>query len=140
MKNIVFAALMLFGVSLPTNAGTEVVGDSISVLLWLEFRENNRGEVDNNDAMVIYSLNQDVSGRLYSNGQMELDFDCNEPVAVSIILNGKEVCSTEFVHVERNRVLVFNLSDYGNGAYEVNVYTLDGSVQTAVFDFIGSLY
>ena len=48
---------MLFGVSLPTNAGTEVVGDSISVLLWLEFRENNIGEVDNNDAMVIYSLN-----------------------------------------------------------------------------------
>lgn len=40
MKNIVLVALMLFGMSLPTNARAETTSDSPSVLFWLDFHVN----------------------------------------------------------------------------------------------------
>lgn len=140
MKNIVLVALMLLGMSLPTNARTEMTSDSISVLLWLEFKVNNGGgDIDeNDDAIKPFSLSPSyvVSGKLYSDGLMELTFNNNnEAVTVSVNLNDSEVNNTEFIPVDGSDSLTFNLDDYGKGAYEVNVTMPDGSVQTATFEY-----
>ena len=139
MKNIVLVALMLFGINLPTNVKAEMTSDSLSVLLWLEFKENdNRGDDiddDNDDAFVTYSLHQNVYGKIYTDGQMELIFNNSETIAVSIKLNDAEVSSTEFVPAEGDNSLTFDLDDFGKGMYEVNVTMSDGSVQTATFEY-----
>ena len=85
MKNIVLIALMLFGMTLPANARVEMTGDSPSVLFWLDFHVNNESD-DDDDFSPISSFDI-VAGRLYSDGQMELTFDNNEAVIVSINLN-----------------------------------------------------
>ena len=138
MKNIVLVALMLLGLSLPTNARAETTSDSLSVLLWLEFKVNNRGgDVDKNeDAFVTYSLNGDVvDGKLYVDGKVELEFDVCETVTVSIKLDNVEVNCTEFVPTVDDKNLTFDLDDFGNGIYEINVTMPDGSVQTATFEY-----
>lgn len=139
MKNIVLFALMLFGMNLPTNVRAEMTSDSLSVLLWLEFKENNnRGDGiddDNDEAFVTYSLHQNVYGKIYTDGQMELIFNNSETIAVSIKLNDAEVSSTEFVPAEGDNSLTFDLDDFGKGAYEINVTMSDGSVQTATFEY-----
>ena len=133
MKNIVLIALMLFGMTLPANARVEMTGDSPSVLFWLDFHVNNESD-DDDDFSPISSFDI-VAGRLYSDGQMELTFDNNEAVIVSINLNDSEVSSVEFVPTEGDKSLTFDLDDFGKGAYEVNVTMLDGSVQTATFEY-----
>lgn len=133
MKNIVLIALMLFGMTLPANARVEMTGDSPSVLFWLDFHVNNESD-DDDDFSPISSFDI-VAGRLYSDGQMELTFDNNEAVIVSINLNDSEVSSVEFVPTDGDRSLTFDLDDFGKGAYEVNVTMLDGSVQTATFEY-----
>lgn len=141
MKNLVLIVLMLLGMSLPTNARVETTSDSLSVLLWLEFKVNNRGngiddEDDNNHSIQPFSLYEEsVIGRLYSDGQMELTFDSSEAVIVSINLNDSEVSSVEFVPTGGDNSLTFDLNDYGRGAYEVNVVMSDGTVQTAAFEY-----
>lgn len=138
MKNIVLIALMLFGMNLPTNVRAEMTSDSLSVLLWLEFKvDNNRGDDidDNEEAHVTYSLHQNVYGKIYTGGQMELIFNSSETIAVSIKLNDAEVSSTEFVPAEGDNSLTFDLDDFGKGAYEINVTMSDGSVQTATFEY-----
>ena len=133
MKNIVLIALMLFGMTLPANVRVEMTGDSPSVLFWLDFHVNNESD-DDDDFSPISSFDI-VAGRLYSDGQMELTFDNNEAVIVSINLNDSEVSSVEFVPTDGDRSLTFDLDDFGKGAYEVNVTMLDGSVQTATFEY-----
>ena len=137
MKNIVLVALMLFGMILPTNVKAEMTSDSLSVLLWLDFKVNHKdGDIVNNDDGVKpYSLLYDVVGKLYTDGQMDLTFGKNEPVSVYIKLNDAEVSSVEFVPTDGDRSLTFDLDDFGKGAYEVNVTMLDGSVQTATFEY-----
>lgn len=133
MKNIVLIALMLFGMTLPANARVEMTGDSPSVLFWLDFHVNNESD-DDDDFSPISSFDI-VAGRLYSDGQMELTFDNNEAVIVSINLNDSEVSSVEFVPTEGDKSLTFDLDDFGKGMYEVNVTMSDGCVQTAAFEY-----
>ncbi len=133
MKNIVLIALMLFGMTLSANARVEMTSDSPSVLFWLDFHVNNESD-DDDDFKPISSFGV-VEGKLYTNGQMELTFDNNEVVTVDINLNDSEVSSVEFVPTEGDRSLTFDLDDFGKGAYEVNVTMLDGSVQTATFEY-----
>lgn len=133
MKNIVLIALMLFGMTLPANARVEMTGDSPSVLFWLDFHVNNESD-DDDDFSPISSFDI-VAGRLYSDGQMELTFDNNEAVIVSINLNDSEVNSVEFVPTEGDKSLTFDLDDFGKGMYEVNVVMSDGTVQTATFEY-----
>lgn len=133
MKNIVLVALMLFGMSLPTNARAETTSDSPSVLFWLDFHVNNESD-DDDDFKPISSFGV-VEGKLYSDGQMELTFDNNEAVIVSINLNDSEVNSVEFVPTEGDKSLTFDLDDFGKGMYEVNVVMSDGTVQTATFEY-----
>ena len=133
MKNIVLIALMLFGMTLPANARVEMTGDSPSVLFWLDFHVNNESD-DDDDFSPISSFDI-VAGRLYSDGQMELMFDNNEAVIVSINLNDSEVSSVEFVPTEGDKSLTFDLDDFGKGMYEVNVTMSDGCVQTATFEY-----
>lgn len=133
MKNIVLVALMLFGMSLPTNARAETTSDSPSVLFWLDFHVNNESD-DDDDFKPISSFGF-ITGKLYSDGQMELTFDNNEAVIVSINLNDSEVSSVEFVPTEDDKSLTFDLDDFGKGVYEVNVTMPDGSVQTATFEY-----
>lgn len=133
MKNIVLIALMLFGMTLPANARVEMTGDSPSVLFWLDFHVNNESD-DDDDFSPISSFDI-VAGRLYSDGQMELTFDNNEAVIVSINLNDSEVSSVEFVPTEGDKSLTFDLDDFGKGMYEVNVTMSDGCVQTATFEY-----
>lgn len=133
MKNIVIIALMLFGMTLPANARVEMTGDSPSVLFWLDFHVNNESD-DDDDFSPISSFDI-VAGRLYSDGQMELMFDNNEAVIVSINLNDSEVNSVEFVPTEGDKSLTFDLDDFGKGMYEVNVTMSDGCVQTAAFEY-----
>ena len=133
MKNIVIIALMLFGMTLPANARVEMTGDSPSVLFWLDFHVNNESD-DDDDFSPISSFDI-VAGRLYSDGQMELTFDNNEAVIVSINLNDSEVSSVEFVPTEGDKSLTFDLDDFGKGMYEVNVVMSDGTVQTATFEY-----
>lgn len=133
MKNIVIIALMLFGMTLPANARVEMTGDSPSVLFWLDFHVNNESD-DDDDFSPISSFDI-VAGRLYSDGQMELTFDNNEAVIVSINLNDSEVNSVEFVPTEGDKSLTFDLDDFGKGMYEVNVTMSDGCVQTAAFEY-----
>lgn len=138
MKNIVLVALMLFGMSLPTNARAEMTSDSLSILLWLEFKVNNRGgDIDKNDDIVKpFSLSPVVTGKLYSDGFMEIAFDnINEVVTVSVNMNDSEVDSTEFIPIDGNNSLTFDLDDFGKGMYEVNVVMSDGTVQTATFEY-----
>ena len=133
MKNIVLIALMLFGMTLPANARVEMTGDSPCVLFWLDFHVNNESD-DDDDFSPISSFDI-VAGRLYSDGQMELTFDNNEAVIVSINLNDSEVSSVEFVPTEGDKSLTFDLDDFGKGMYEVNVTMSDGCVQTATFEY-----
>lgn len=133
MKNIVLIALMLFGMSLPTNARAETTSDSPSVLFWLDFHVNN--ESDDDDEFIPISSFGFITGKLYSDGQMELTFDNNEAVIVSINLNDSEVNSVEFVPTEGDKSLTFDLDDFGKGMYEVNVVMSDGTVQTAAFEY-----
>ncbi len=133
MKNIVLIALMLFGMTLSANARVEMTSDSPSVLFWLDFHVNNESD-DDDDFKPISSFGV-VEGKLYTNGQMELTFDNNEVVTVDINLNDSEVSSVEFVPTDGDRSLTFDLDDFGKGAYEVNVTMLDGSVQTATFEY-----
>lgn len=136
MKNLFFATLMLLSINLPTNADTKVANDSLSVLSLLEFKINNKNNDNINDDYVKpYSLLTVVSGKLYTNGQLELTFDSDEAVTVSVTLNGAEMIYTEFLPDENIRTLTFDLDDYGKGAYDVNVSMPDGSVQTAEFDY-----
>lgn len=137
MKNIVLVALMLLGMSLPTSARTETTSDSLSVLLWLDFKVNNRGDDidEDDDYFKTFSLKEDVIGKLYTDGQMELTFDSNEVVTVAVNLNDSEVSSVEFVPTGGDNSLTFDLNDYGRGAYEVNVTMSDGCVQTATFEY-----
>lgn len=133
MKNIVLIALMLFGMTLSANARVEMTSDSPSVLFWLDFHVNN--ESDDDDEFIPISSFGFITGKLYSDGQMELTFDNNEAVIVSINLNDSEVNSVEFVPTEGDKSLTFDLDDFGKGMYEVNVTMSDGSVQTAAFEY-----
>lgn len=133
MKNIVLIALMLFGMTLYANARVEMTSDSPSVLFWLDFHVNN--ESDDDDEFIPISSFGFITGKLYSDGQMELTFDNNEAVIVSINLNDSEVNSVEFVPTEGDKSLTFDLDDFGKGMYEVNVTMSDGSVQTATFEY-----
>ncbi len=133
MKNIVLIALMLFGMTLSANARVEMTSDSPSVLFWLDFHVNN--ESDDDDEFIPISSFGFITGKLYSDGQMELTFDNNEAVIVSINLNDSEVNSVEFVPTEGDKSLTFDLDDFGKGMYEVNVTMSDGSVQTATFEY-----
>lgn len=133
MKNIVLIALMLFGMTLSANARVEMTSDSPSVLFWLDFHVNN--ESDDDDEFIPISSFGFITGKLYSDGQMELTFDNNEAVIVSINLNDSEVNSVEFVPTEGDKSLTFDLDDFGKGMYEVNVTMSDGIVQTATFEY-----
>lgn len=82
MKNIVLIALMLFGMTLSANARVKMTSDSPSVLFWLDFHVNN--ESDDDDEFIPISSFGFITGKLYSDGQMELTFDNNEAVIVSI--------------------------------------------------------
>lgn len=108
-------------------------------LLWLEFKVNNRSDdIDENDEeFQTFSLEKDdvVIGKLYTDGNLELTFEYNETVAVSIKINDAEVSNTEFIPIESDRTLTFDLDDFGKGMYEVNVTMSDGSVQTATFEY-----
>ena len=133
MKNIVLIALMLLGMTLSANARVEMTSDSPSVLFWLDFHVNN--ESDDDDEFIPISSFGFITGKLYSDGQMELTFDNNEAVIVSINLNDSEVNSVEFVPTEGDKSLTFDLDDFGKGMYEVNVTMSDGIVQTATFEY-----
>lgn len=133
MKNIVLIALMLFGMTLSANARVKMTSDSPSVLFWLDFHVNN--ESDDDDEFIPISSFGFITGKLYSDGQMELTFDNNEAVIVSINLNDSEVSSVEFVPTEGDKSLTFDLDDFGKGMYEVNVTMSDGIVQTATFEY-----
>lgn len=133
MKNIVLIALMLFGMTLSANARVKMTSDSPSVLFWLDFHVNN--ESDDDDEFIPISSFGFITGKLYSDGQMELTFDNNEAVIVSINLNDSEVNSVEFVPTEGDKSLTFDLDDFGKGMYEVNVVMSDGTVQTAAFEY-----
>lgn len=133
MKNIVLIALMLFGMTLSANARVKMTSDSPSVLFWLDFHVNN--ESDDDDEFIPISSFGFITGKLYSDGQMELTFDNNEAVIVSINLNDSEVSSVEFVPTEGDKSLTFDLDDFGKGRYEVNVTMSDGCVQTATFEY-----
>lgn len=137
MKNLIFVVLMLLGMSLPTNVKASVASDSLSVLLWLDFKVNNRGDDidEDDDYFETFSLKEDVIGKLYTDGQMELTFDSNEVVTVAVNLNDSEVSSVEFVPTDGDRSLTFDLDDFGKGAYEINVTMSDGCVQTATFEY-----
>lgn len=140
MKNVFLIVLMLLSMSLPTNTKAETTSDSLSVLLWLEFKVNNRGdgitdEDENDDLVKPFSLSSVVIGKLYANGQMDLAFGNNESVIVSINLDNVEVTNAEFVPADGDRTLKFDLDDFGKGVYEVNVTMSDGSVQTATFEY-----
>ena len=136
MKNLFFATLMLLSINLPTNADTKVANDSLSVLSLLEFKINNKNNDNINDDYVKpYSLLTVVSGKLYTNGEVELTFIYNEAVTVSIKYEDIEVDCTDFIPTEGNRTLTFDLNNYGKGEYEINVSMPDGSVQTANFKY-----
>lgn len=133
MKSFLFVTLMLLGINVPANARIEVdaVEKSPIILFWLDFHISD----DNDDEVTPYSFVCNVTGKLYTNGQMELTFDNNEVVTVDINLNNSEVSSVEFVPTEDDKSLTFDLDDFGKGAYEVNVTMPDGSVQTATFEY-----
>ncbi len=139
MKNIVLVALMLLGINLPTNARTETTSDSLSVLLWLDFKVNNNDsntDFEFGDGKIKpFSSSISVTGRLYTDGKMELSFEGDEFILISINLNDSEVSSVEFVPTEGDNSLTFDLDDFGKGMYEVNVTMSDGSVQTATFEY-----
>lgn len=139
MKNIVFVALILLGISLPVNAGLEVKDNQPSILFWLDFHisgDDGDDDEEGNNSFITFSLTDNgISGMIYSDGQMELNFDCDEIVFISIKLNDAEVNSVEFVPAEGDNSLTFDLDDFGKGAYEINVTMSDGSVQTATFEY-----
>lgn len=139
MKNIVLVVFMLLGMSLPTNARAVTTSDSLSVLLWLDFKVNdNNSNTDfefGDDEIKPFSSSISVTGRLYTDGKMELSFEGDEFILISIILNDSEVNSVEFVPTEGDNSLTFDLDDFGKGMYEVNVTMSDGCVQTATFEY-----
>lgn len=140
MKSIVvFIVLMLLGVSLPTNAKTclTIESDSLSIFSLLHFHvaSGNDDDDDNNILLPFSQHELIITGKLYTNGKMELTFNSDEAVTVSINLNDAEVSSTEFVPTADDYSLTFDLNDYGRGAYEVNVAMPDGTVQTATFEY-----
>lgn len=133
MKKMIFATLMLLGAILPINTRAEVTSDTPSVLFWLNFHLNY-GSDDDDELRPISSFDL-ITGKIYTDGQMELIFNNSETIAVSIKLNDAEVSSTEFVPAEGDNSLTFDLDDFGKGAYEINVTMSDGSVQTATFEY-----
>ncbi len=139
MKNIVLVVFMLLGMSLPTNARAVTTSDSLSVLLWLDFKVNdNNSNTDfefGDDEIKPFSSSISVTGRLYTDGKMELSFEGDEFILISINLNDSEVNSVEFVPTEGDNSLTFDLDDFGKGMYEVNVTMSDGCVQTATFEY-----
>lgn len=139
MKNIVLVVFMLLGMSLPTNARAVTTSDSLSVLLWLDFKVNdNNSNTDfefGDDEIKPFSSSISVTGRLYTDGKMELSFEGDEFILISINLNDSEVNSVEFVPTEGDNSLTFDLDDFGKGMYEVNVVMSDGTVQTATFEY-----
>ncbi len=139
MKNIVLVVFMLLGMSLPTNARAVTTSDSLSVLLWLDFKVNdNNSNTDfefGDDEIKPFSSSISVTGRLYTDGKMELSFEGDEFILISINLNDSEVNSVEFVPTEGDNSLTFDLDDFGKGRYEVNVTMSDGCVQTATFEY-----
>ena len=139
MKNIVLVVFMLLGMSLPTNARAVTTSDSLSVLLWLDFKVNdNNSNTDfefGDDEIKPFSSSISVTGRLYTDGKMELSFEGDEFILISINLNDSEVNSVEFVPTEGDNSLTFDLDDFGKGMYEINVTMSDGSVQTATFEY-----
>ena len=130
---------MLLGMSLPTNARAVTTSDSLSVLLWLDFKVNdNNSNTDfefGDDEIKPFSSSISVTGRLYTDGKMELSFEGDEFILISINLNDSEVNSVEFVPTEGDNSLTFDLDDFGKGMYEVNVTMSDGCVQTATFEY-----
>lgn len=135
MKNLIFTVLFLLGAIVPVDMRAELIKNTPSVLFWLDF---NVGNSDDNDGCVLpFSQygNIIVSGKIYTDGQMELEFECSETVAISINLNDSEVSSVEFVPTDGDRSLTFDLDDFGKGAYEVKVVMSDGTVQTATFEY-----
>lgn len=135
MKNLIFTVLFLLGAIVPVDMRAELIKNTPSVLFWLDF---NVGNSDDNDGCVLPFSQYDniiVSGKIYTDGQMELTFDNNEAVIVSINLNDSEVNSVEFVPTEGDKSLTFDLDDFGKGMYEVNVVMSDGTVQTATFEY-----
>lgn len=138
MKKIVFVALILLGISLPINAGIEEKNNQPSILFWLDFHlagDYDEDEEGNNSVLPFSLIDKSLTGKLYIDGQMELTFEDNETVVVSINLNDSEVSRTDFVSTDGDNSLTFDLDDFGKGAYEINVTMSDGSVQTATFEY-----
>ena len=100
------------------------------------FHLNDDDEYNNGNIIKPFSHNTvSVSGKLYTNGEVELTFIYNEAVTVSIKYEDIEVDCTDFIPTEGNRTLTFDLNNYGKGEYEINVSMPDGSVQTANFKY-----
>ena len=136
MKNLIFAALLLLSMSLSTSMRAEVTNNSLTVQDWLNFHTANDNEYNQGNIVKPFSHNTvSVSGKLYTNGEVELTFIYNEAVTVSIKYEDIEVDCTDFIPTERNRTLTFDLNNYGKGEYEINVSMPDGSVQTAEFEY-----
>lgn len=136
MKNLIFTSLMMLGVFLPTNMKAYTTSDSLSILDKLYFHLNDDDECNNGNIIKPFSHNTvSVSGKLYTNGEVELTFIYNEAVTVSIKYEDTEVDCTDFIPTEGNRTLTFDLNNYGKGEYEINVSMPDGSVQTANFKY-----
>ena len=136
MKNLIFTSLMMLEVFLPTNMKAYTTSDSLSILDKLYFHLNDDDEYNNGNIIKPFSHNTvSVSGKLYTNGEVELTFIYNEAVTVSIKYEDTEVDCTDFIPTEGNRTLTFDLNNYGKGEYEINVSMPDGSVQTANFKY-----
>lgn len=136
MKNLIFTSLMMLEVFLPTNMKAYTTSDSLSILDKLYFHLNDDDEYNNGNIIKPFSHNTvSVSGKLYTNGEVELTFIYNEAVTVSIKYEDIEVDCTDFIPTEGNRTLTFDLNNYGKGEYEINVSMPDGSVQTAKFEY-----
>lgn len=127
---------MMLEVFLPTNMKAYTTSDSLSILDKLYFHLNDDDEYNNGNIIKPFSHNTvSVSGKLYTNGEVELTFIYNEAVTVSIKYEDIEVDCTDFIPTEGNRTLTFDLNNYGKGEYEINVSMPDGSVQTAKFEY-----
>ena len=121
MKNLIFTSLMMLEVFLPTNMKAYTTSDSLSILDKLYFHLNDDDEYNNGNIIKPFSHNTvSVSGKLYTNGEVELTFIYNEAVTVSIKYEDTEVDCTDFIPTEGNRTLTFDLNNYGKGEYEIN--------------------
>ena len=128
---------MMLGVFLPTNMKADATSDSLSIQDRLHFHlKEDDDKCNNGNTIKPFShKTASVSGKLYTNGEVELTFIYNETVTVSIKYDDTEVDCTDFIPTEGNRTLTFDLNNYGKGEYEINVSMPDGSVQTANFKY-----